>query len=77
MINPAFMHHIPDNKKEECYNSMLNDLYYFYNSIKPTPEQHIILLDGNYFNLSKDNLLLLNKAGSAPHAHSQQPTAIH
>ena len=60
MINPAFMHHIPDNKKEECYNSMLNDLYYFYNNTKPTPEQHIILLDGNYFNLSKDNLLLLN-----------------
>ncbi len=60
MINPAFMHHIPDNKKEECYNSMLKDVYYFYNSIKLTPEQHIILLDGNYFNLSKDNLLLLN-----------------
>jgi len=58
MINPNFMKYIPDDKKQLCYESMIADIYYFYNGIKPTPEEHIVVLDGNYYNLSKGNLLL-------------------
>jgi len=61
MINPEYMKYIPDEKKDECYYTMLNDVYYFYNNIKPTPNQYIILLNNNKFDLSKSNLLLVDR----------------
>ncbi len=61
MINPEFLKHIPDDKKELIYNNMISDIYYFYNNIKPNENQHIILLDGNRYNLTKENLKLINR----------------
>ena len=38
---------------------MLNDIYYFYFNIKPNNNQRIICIDKNKFNLSRDNLQLI------------------
>jgi hypothetical protein len=60
MINPNFLKHIPDDKKEEVYYNMIVDIYYFYNNIKPNENERIVVLDGNIYNLTKDNLILVN-----------------
>jgi hypothetical protein len=49
MNNPNFLKHIPDDKKEE--------VYYFYNNIRPNENERIVILDGNRY---KDNLKLVN-----------------
>jgi len=60
MINPNFLKYIPDDKKDEIYYNMIVDIYYFYNNIKPNENERIVILDGNIYNLSKDNLKLVN-----------------
>ena len=47
--------------KDELYNRMVKDIYYFYNGNKPEENQHIIILDGNPYNLEKNNLVLVSK----------------
>ena len=60
MINPNFLKYIPDDKKDEIYYNMIVDIYYFYNDVKPNENERIVILDGNIYNLSKDNLKLVN-----------------
>lgn len=60
MINPKFLEYVPDDKKDEIYYNMIVDIYYFYNDVKPNENERIILLDGNKYNLIKDNLKLVN-----------------
>jgi hypothetical protein len=59
-VNLAAFKYIPLEYKEQCYKSMLNDIYYFYYKIKPNNNEKIICIDGNKFNLSRDNLQLMN-----------------
>ncbi len=59
-VNLAAFKYIPMEYKEQCYKSMLNDIYYFYYKIKPNNNEKIICIDGNKFNLSRDNLQLMN-----------------
>lgn len=66
MINPLFMQNIPEEKKELVHNNMLNDIYFLYHNIKPTSEHHIVQLDGNIYNLSKDNLFLVLSTSVKP-----------
>jgi len=58
-INMKAFKYIPGELKEQYYNSMLNDVYYFYNNIKPNNNEKIICIDGNELNLSRNNLLLI------------------
>ena len=60
MINPLFLEYIPEDKKDEIYYNMIVDIYYFYNDVKPNENERIILLDGNKYNLTKENLKLVN-----------------
>ncbi len=60
MLNPLYMQYITDDKKEECYNNLLVDIYYFYYGIKPTEKQKLICIDGCMFNVSKHNLKIMD-----------------
>ena len=40
-VNLTAFKYIPYEYKEQCYNSMLNDIYYFYNNIKPNNKQKL------------------------------------
>jgi hypothetical protein len=60
-INFSAFKYIPNEFKEQCYNSMKRDIYYFYTGIMTTDNEEIICIDGDRFNLSKNNLVLINK----------------
>ena len=62
MINTRYLTYIPVEKREKCYNSMVEDIYYFYFGIKPKPNEKIICFNGNKFDLNKNNLLILSNA---------------
>ena len=42
------------------YNSLVIDIYYFYYGIKPDIYENIICINGNKYDLRKDNLLLIS-----------------
>jgi len=60
MINTKYLHYIPFEKRDEVYNSMVSDIYYFYYGIRPNNNQIIKCIDNNKFNLDKNNLILMN-----------------
>ncbi len=62
MINTRYLNYIPLGKREECYNSMVEDIYYFYFGIKPKKNEKIMCINGNKFDLNKNNLLILSNA---------------
>jgi hypothetical protein len=59
-VNLKAFNYIPFEFRDKCYNSMVNDIYYFYNNIKPNNNQKIICIDGNNLNLSRDNLMIIS-----------------
>ena len=63
MINTRYLHYIPVEKRDECYNSLVEDIYYFYFGIKPKPNEKIKCINGNKFDLNKNNLLLIASTG--------------
>ena len=62
MINTRYLNYIPVEKREECYNSMVEDIYYFYFGIKPILNEKIMCINGNKYDLNKNNLLILSNA---------------
>lgn len=58
MINNNSFNYIPSEKHDECYKSLLTDVYYLYYNIKPNENEMIITIDGNKWNMDKDNLKL-------------------
>lgn len=38
---------------------MIEDIYYFYNGIRPQNNEKIICIDNNIYNLDKNNLRLI------------------
>ncbi len=58
MINNNSFNYIPLKKHDECYKSLLTDVYYLYYNIKPNENEMIITIDGNKWNMDKDNLKL-------------------
>ena len=52
-VNLTAFKYIPYEYKEQCYNSMINDIYY--------NKQNIICIDNNNLNLSRDNLMIIYK----------------
>ena len=59
-VNLNAFNYIPFEFRDKCYSSMVNDIYYFYNNIKPNNNQKIICIDGNNLNLSRDNLMIIS-----------------
>ncbi len=41
MINQSYLQNIPEDKRHHCYNSMVQDVYYFYYGYKPNNNQII------------------------------------
>lgn len=60
MINKSYLQYIPEEKQQQCYNSLIKDVYYFYYGIKPNHYQIIKCINGNMYDLDKNNLLLIN-----------------
>ena len=60
MINPNYLKYIPDDKKDELHRNLIIDVYYFYYGIKPNDNQKIICMNNNAFDLTKENLKLVN-----------------
>ena len=60
MINQSYLKHIPEDKWEQCYKSMVEDIYYFYFGIRPSNYQKIECINNNKFDLNKNNLVLIS-----------------
>jgi hypothetical protein len=61
MINTKYLHYIPLEKRDETYNNLVIDIYYFYYGIKPELYENIVCINDNKYDLRKDNLLLISK----------------
>lgn len=61
MIDTSYLKYIPEDKREQCYKSMVEDIYYFYYGIRPNNNEIIICIDDNKYNLDKNNLMILPK----------------
>jgi len=59
MINTKFLKYIPIEEQEYYYNILLKDIYYFYHAIKIEDNIKIICINGNKWDLSKENLTLI------------------
>lgn len=59
MINTKFLKYIPIEEQEYYYNILLKDIYYFYHGIKIEDNIKIICINGNKWDLSKENLTLI------------------
>lgn len=59
MINTGYRKYISEEKQEEVYKSMIRDIYYFYNGVKPNENETITCLNGLIYDISKDNLKLV------------------
>lgn len=58
MINTRYLQYISEDKRDECYKSMVDDIYYFYYGIRPNKNQLIKCINGNIYDLDKINLIL-------------------
>ncbi len=59
MLNTKYTKYIPEEKQEEVYKSMIRDIYYFYLGMKTNENDTIICLNGFKYDLSKDNLRII------------------
>ncbi len=59
MINIKYLDYIPFEKRDEVYKSMVNDVYYFYYGLRPKTNEKIICINGNIYDLDKNNLALI------------------
>jgi len=53
MINQSYLKHIPEDKREQCYKSMVEDIYYFYYGVRPGINQKIECINNIKFDLNK------------------------
>lgn len=60
MINIRYLHYIPLEKRDKVYTSLVMDIYYFYYGIKPNDYQVIKCINGNMYDLDKNNLILID-----------------
>ena len=56
MINTGYLKYIPEDKRQEVYQSMIRDIYYFHYGVRPNEEETITCLNGLIYDMSKDNL---------------------
>lgn len=60
MINTSYLQYIPEDKREQCYKSLVEDVYYLYHSYKPNNNQSIKCINGDMYDLDKNNLILID-----------------
>lgn len=56
MINTGYLKYITREQQEQCYLSMLNDIYYFYYGVRPSENEYIVCLNDIKYDLSRTNL---------------------
>lgn len=61
LVNFLSFNYIPEELKEKCYNSLKRDIYYFYHGTKINDNEEIICKNGLKWDLSKQNLELINR----------------
>lgn len=59
-LNKKYLNFIDENKQSEIHNQLLRDIYYFYYGIKIDKSQKIIQIDNDIYNVSRNNLFLVN-----------------
>ena len=60
MINQSYLQYIPEDKRQQCHKSLLEDVYYLYHGYKPNNHQIIKCINGNTYDLDKNNLILID-----------------
>ena len=59
-LNKKYLNFIDENKQSEIHIQLLRDIYYFYYGIKIDKSQKIIQIDNDIYNVSRNNLFLIN-----------------
>jgi hypothetical protein len=60
MINTRYLHYIPFENRDDIYHSLVKDIYFFYYGVKPNANENIICINGDKYDLRKDNLILIS-----------------
>ncbi len=60
MINQSYLQYILEVKRQECYNCMIEDVYYFYYGYRPNNHQTIKCINVNIYDLDKNNMILID-----------------
>jgi hypothetical protein len=61
MIDSRYLNYIAVEDHEYYHNILLKDVYYFYHGIKADDSIKIICINGNKYDLSKENLTLIKR----------------
>jgi hypothetical protein len=59
MIDSRYLNYIPTEQLDYYRNILLKDVYYFYHCIKVEDDIKIICKNGNEYDLSRENLILI------------------
>ena len=59
MIDSRYLNYIPTEQHDYYRNILLKDVYFFYHGFKVENNIKIICKNGNEYDLSKENLILL------------------
>lgn len=60
MINQSYLQYIPKEGKEKLHYNLIVDVFYFYYGYKPNNYQTIKCINGNMYDLDKNNLVLID-----------------
>ena len=60
MINQSYLQHIPKESKEKLHYNLMVDVFYFYYGYKPSNYKIIKCINGNVYDLDKNNLILID-----------------
>ncbi len=58
MINTGYLKYIPEEKQDAIYKSMARDIYFFYHGVKTKDNETVTCLNGNKYDMSKENLII-------------------
>ena len=59
MINKSYLQYIPQEMHDKLHYNLMVDVFYFYHGYKPTDNQIIKCINGDMFDLDKNNLVLI------------------
>lgn len=60
MINISYLQYIPEEIQEQLHYNLMVDVFYFYHGYKPNNYQTIKCINGNMYDLDKNNLVLID-----------------
>lgn len=59
MIDTRYLKYISADKHDECYNSLIKSVYYFYYGVMISNDEIIVCVNGNKYDLDKTNLKII------------------